>query len=113
MPIYEYRCTACGAETELFHGISEKPSLKCPACGKVKLQKVVSAAGFRLAGGGWYETDFKSDKKKNLAGDAAEKKPETADKKPAEAKPDKPAKAEKGEKADKKKPDKPAAKAAG
>jgi predicted nucleic acid-binding Zn ribbon protein len=42
----------------------------CPACGKASLKKQISAAGFRLSGGGWYETDFKSGKKKNLAGDA-------------------------------------------
>lgn len=69
MPIYEYVCAACGAEVEVMHKISEKPG-KCPKCKKDKLSKQISAAGFRLGGGGWYETDFKSggDKKRNLAG---------------------------------------------
>ena len=47
--------------------ISDPPLTDCPACGRSALQKLVSAAGFRLKGGGWYETDFKSGKKKNVA----------------------------------------------
>lgn len=70
MPIYEYVCEACGAETEIMHKISETPSRECPACGKPALTKMVSASGFRLGGGGWYETDFKSAGKKNLASDS-------------------------------------------
>ncbi len=69
MPIYEYACRACGVETEIMHKISDPPVRKCPACGKLKLTKQVSAGGFRLTGGGWYETDFKKDGKRNIAGD--------------------------------------------
>ena len=69
MPIYEYRCAECGHELEKLQKISDPPLVDCPACGKPALQKLVSAAGFRLKGGGWYETDFKKDKKKNLAKD--------------------------------------------
>lgn len=78
MPIYEYICQACGHETEILHGISEAPPKKCPACGKPKLTKLVSAAAFRLKGGGWYETDFKSgyDKKRNLVSDTEPAKSE-------------------------------------
>ena len=87
MPIYEYVCKACGQETEIIHGLSETPPKKCPACGKPKLSKLVSAAGFRLKGGGWYETDFKSGGKKNLVGDAQEvPSPAAADKPAAEVK---------------------------
>jgi len=67
MPIYEYRCAECGHELEKLQKISDAPLTECPACGKAALQKLVSAAGFRLKGGGWYETDFKSGKKKNIA----------------------------------------------
>lgn len=67
MPIYEYTCQACGHETEVLHKISDPAPKKCPECGKPKLAKQVSAAGFRLAGGGYYETDFKSGNKKNIA----------------------------------------------
>ena len=71
MPIYEYQCKACGHELEVIQKISEEPLKFCPECGQPELNKLVSAAGFRLKGGGWYETDFKSgDKKKNLAGDS-------------------------------------------
>ena len=67
MPIYEYVCKACGHEAEIMHKISDPAPKKCPECGKPKLAKQMSATGFRLGGGGWYETDFKSGGKKNLA----------------------------------------------
>lgn len=67
MPIYEYRCAECGHEMEKLQKISDPPLTECPACGKTALQKLVSAAGFRLKGGGWYETDFKSKNQKNVA----------------------------------------------
>jgi putative FmdB family regulatory protein len=67
MPVYEYECQACGHYLESLQKISEPPLTDCPACGKPELKKLISAAGFRLKGGGWYETDFKNkDKKKNL-----------------------------------------------
>ncbi|MAL96462.1 MAG: transcriptional regulator [Haliea sp.] len=71
MPIYEYQCQACEHLHEALQKISDAPLVDCPACGKPALKKKVSAAAFRLKGGGWYETDFKSGSKKNLAGDAA------------------------------------------
>ena len=67
MPIYEYLCRHCGQQVELMQKISEPPAKKCPECGRSALTKQVSAAGFRLTGAGWYETDFKSGNKKNLA----------------------------------------------
>ncbi len=60
MPIYEYRCDVCGHELETIQKISDDPLKKCPSCGKSKLKKLVSAAGFQLKGTGWYETDFKN-----------------------------------------------------
>jgi putative FmdB family regulatory protein len=71
MPIYEYQCKSCGHELEAIQKMSEAPLTFCPECGQPELSKRISAVGFRLKGGGWYETDFKkdSDKKKNLAGD--------------------------------------------
>jgi predicted nucleic acid-binding Zn ribbon protein len=47
--------------------ISEQPLVKCPACGELALKKLISAAGFRLSGSGWYETDFKKSGQRNLA----------------------------------------------
>ncbi|ANF58236.1 FmdB family zinc ribbon protein [Halotalea alkalilenta] len=70
MPIYEYQCRACGHHLEKLQRMSAQPLTLCPACKAESLERVVSAAGFRLAGGGWYETDFKSSSKRNLAGDA-------------------------------------------
>ena len=67
MPIYEYKCTECDHALEKLQKISDDPLLDCPACNKPGRQKLISAAGFRLKGGGWYETDFKSGTKKNVA----------------------------------------------
>jgi putative FmdB family regulatory protein len=79
MPIYEYRCEHCGHELEKMQKISDAPLTDCPECGRPALKKLISAAGFRLKGGGWYETDFKKsgDKKKNLH-DGGEKKDSAA-----------------------------------
>ena len=60
MPIYEYRCSACGHELEALQKLSEAPLTACPECGKPTLTKLMSAAGFQLKGSGWYATDFKS-----------------------------------------------------
>jgi putative FmdB family regulatory protein len=68
MPIYEYVCRHCGHELEQLQRLSDDPLTECPACAEAQLKRKISAAGFRLAGGGWYETDFKSDGKRNLAG---------------------------------------------
>ena len=74
MPFYEYRCKACGHEFEAMQKMSDAALTDCPGCGQPELQKLVSAAGFRLKGGGWYETDFKSGNKKNLHDSGGEKK---------------------------------------
>lgn len=71
MPIYEYRCESCGTDVEKLQKISDPPLRDCPACGKPALVKRVSASSFRLKGSGWYETDFKTGKKKNGAADDA------------------------------------------
>jgi len=64
MPFYEYQCQACGAQVEVLQKITAAPLKKCTECGKSRLVKLVSAPVFRLKGGGWYETDFKTDKDK-------------------------------------------------
>lgn len=69
MPIYEYQCNACGHTHEALQKLGAEPLIVCPACNQSELKKKISAAGFRLKGGGWYETDFKSGNKKNVAGD--------------------------------------------
>lgn len=68
MPIYEYQCEACDHKMEKLQKMSDEPLRDCPECGAPKLKKLVSAAAFRLKGGGWYETDFKTGKKKNVSG---------------------------------------------
>ena len=65
MPIYEYKCKACEHKFDKLQKISDEPLEICPDCGKPQLVKLVSAAGFRLKGTGWYETDFKGSSKKN------------------------------------------------
>lgn len=80
MPIYEYECKACGHRMEAIQKISDDPLTDCPECSQGQLKKLISAAGFRLKGGGWYETDFKSGKKKNLAKDSGKSDSGTAGK---------------------------------
>lgn len=67
MPIYEYQCSNCEHRLEALQKISDAPLSECPACRQATLKKLVSAAGFRLKGGGWYETDFKQSGRKQLA----------------------------------------------
>ncbi|MBU6421755.1 MAG: zinc ribbon domain-containing protein [Gammaproteobacteria bacterium] len=93
MPIYEYQCRACGERLEALQKLSEAPLTECPHCGKPALRKLVSAAGFRLKGGGWYETDFKSGHRHNVLDSGDKPAAEDKEKKPADtatAKSDKP-----------------------
>jgi len=94
MPFYEYECQACKYYTEVMQKISDPPLIECPSCKKRALKKLVSAPVFRLKGGGWYETDFKSDKenKRNLLG--AEKEESKAESKGETTKESKPAEKE-------------------
>lgn len=80
MPIYEFQCQACKHGLEVLQKISDEPPRDCPSCGEPALKKKVSAAAFRLKGGGWYETDFKTGGKKNIAGDSAPSSSDTAGK---------------------------------
>jgi putative FmdB family regulatory protein len=66
MPIYAYQCSSCGHELEALQKMSDAPLTDCPACNSATLTKKVTAAAFRLSGGGWYETDFKNGAKKNV-----------------------------------------------
>ncbi len=66
MPIYEYRCIACGQTSEFLQKVSDKPKKDCPECGKLELVKIISNTSFQLKGTGWYVTDFRdNDKKKS------------------------------------------------
>jgi putative FmdB family regulatory protein len=80
MPIYEYRCGACGHHLESLQKMSEAPLRKCPECGKSQLKRLVSAPQFRLKGSGWYETDFKNknETKRNLVEGAGAESSEAA-----------------------------------
>lgn len=59
MPIYEYRCDACGFQKEFLQKMSDEPLTTCPECQQESFSKLLSAAGFQLKGSGWYATDFK------------------------------------------------------
>lgn len=60
MPIYEYRCSSCGAQKDVMQKVGEAPLTTCPECGKETFVKQLSAAGFQLKGNGYYVTDFKN-----------------------------------------------------
>ena len=95
MPIYAFECDACGHSFDRLQKLSDADPIDCPQCGAAQIRRQLTAPQFRLAGGGWYETDFKKDgdKKRNLAGDggssadspAADSKP--TDSRPADSKP--------------------------
>ena len=87
MPIYEYRCSACGHELEALQKLSEAPLLKCPACAKDTLTKLLSAAGFQLKGSGWYATDFKGSGSKPAAKAEGDKASAGSEGKSADTKP--------------------------
>lgn len=111
MPIYAFACTACGHQFDRLQKLSDPDPSACPHCAAAAVRRQLTAPSFRLAGSGWYETDFKKDgdRKRNLAGEGGEGAKPAAEAKP-EIKPDKPeAKPGKSEaKADKSDP-KPAA----
>jgi putative FmdB family regulatory protein len=69
MPIYEFECPDCGEIFERLQKLSDPDPTTCPACGKTHVKRKLTAPAFRLAGSGWYETDFKKDgdRKRNLA----------------------------------------------
>ena len=68
MPLDDDQCGSCSHQMEVLQKISAAPLTDCPACQAPALKKLISAPGFRLGGTGWYETDFKTGTKKNLAG---------------------------------------------
>lgn len=82
MPIYEYRCAACGHQEDHLQKLADAALTKCPACGKKKYRKQLTAAGFQLKGSGWYATDFKGGKK------ADEAKPDVKAEAKTDAKPE-------------------------
>ena len=68
MPIYEFECSACDAVFDRLQKLSDPDPVECPECGQPRVKRRLTAPAFRLAGSGWYETDFKTGSKKNLAG---------------------------------------------
>lgn len=81
MPIHEYECSACGNVFERLQKLSEADPTDCPRCGTPRLRRRISAPSFRLAGGGWYETDFKGkgEAKHNLASSDEAPRPASGD----------------------------------
>lgn len=78
MPIYEYRCGACGFQKEFLQRLNEKPLTVCPECGKRSFNKMVTAAGFQLKGTGWYVTDFRGGAKSTASSEGSDGKPADA-----------------------------------
>jgi putative FmdB family regulatory protein len=74
MPIYEYACKNCGHTLDELQKISDELLVDCPECGQAQLKRLLSAPRFRLKGAGWYETDFKKDKQRNLVKGEADAK---------------------------------------
>jgi putative FmdB family regulatory protein len=66
MPIYEYECTECKHNEEVIQKMDDDPLTECSKCKTETMERMVTSAAFRLRGNGWYETDFKTGKRKNL-----------------------------------------------
>jgi putative FmdB family regulatory protein len=74
MPIYAYRCSRCGHELDALQKFSDAALVDCPACHEPGLVKKLTAAGFQLKGGGWYQTDFRNGSKPATADAKADTK---------------------------------------
>ena len=85
MPIYEYKCQSCENELEKLQRLSDPPLTDCPVCDEPALRRLISAAGFRLKGEGWYETDFKKDGKRNLHDSGDSKSSDSGDSKSSDS----------------------------
>jgi len=85
MPIYEYKCQSCENELEKLQRISDPPLTDCPTCDEPALRRLISAAGFRLKGAGWYETDFKKGSKRNLHDSGDSKSSDSGDSKSSDS----------------------------
>ena len=81
MPIYAYRCSACGYQNDYLQKISDPLLTECPECGKSTFKKQVTAAGFQLKGSGWYATDFRDNGKKPKPGATKEESKESKESK--------------------------------
>ncbi len=89
MPIYVYRCQACGHKMDVLQKLSAPALTKCPVCAEEKMKKQMTAAAFRLKGTGWYETDFKNNgKKDNKSVSTASTSDQETDKKSTKSSPD-------------------------
>ena len=89
MPIYGYVCKTCDHALDALQKIADDPLVDCPACGEPQLKRQLSAPRFRLKGQGWYETDFKKDNQRNIAGEKEPaKSDDKADKKKEKKQPD-------------------------
>jgi putative FmdB family regulatory protein len=82
MPLYEYRCDACGHQFELIQRFSDPPVEVCPSCGERQVQKLLSSPAIQFKGSGWYITDYArkgGEKSGEKGGDKADKPAESTD----------------------------------
>jgi len=87
LPIYAYACKKCDHTLDALQKIADAPLVDCPSCGEPALKRLLSAPRFRLKGQGWYETDFKTGNKRNIAGESDSKADTKKVDKPAKTEP--------------------------
>ncbi len=102
MPIYGYACQHCGHTLDALQKMADEPLLDCPECEQPRLKRQLSAPRFRLKGQGWYETDFKKDNQRNLAGEKEAAKTDAKSDSKADTKADTKANGKSAQKAEKK-----------
>jgi putative FmdB family regulatory protein len=86
LPIYAYACKQCDHTLDALQKIADAPLVECPSCGEASLKRLLSAPRFRLKGQGWYETDFKKDNQRNIAGEKEARKTESKSDKKSDTK---------------------------
>ena len=86
MPIYAYACKQCDHTLDALQKMADAPLVDCPSCGESSLKRLLSAPRFRLKGQGWYETDFKKDNQRNIAGEKEAQKSENKPEKKSDTK---------------------------
>ena len=84
MPLYEYRCGACGHEFEVLQKMSDRPIRKCEKCGRLKAKRAISQTSFVLKGSGWYVTDYGGRKSGSSREKIADASKDRADSKPTD-----------------------------
>lgn len=86
MPVYEYRCKACGRTHEIEQGFHDQRPTTCPTCGG-QLVRVFHPVGVVFKGSGFHKTDYSASGVRKDAAAPSGSEPAKTDGKPSDGKP--------------------------